>query len=221
VSLSTDDMEAFIQAYPGMAVLPAMGNELVFEGRFEFIAAYPGAPEVTDAYELRIEVPDYPEQLPRVFEIGGRIPRDIDEHVFDTGHLCLGSELRLRLKIGAKLNLVHFADQCIVPYLYSTSRRQTEGRFVLGELAHGNQGLFDDYQDIFGVTNQAEVLAALRILATKPSSAGRHPCPCGCGKRLAQCQFRDRIDQIRKIAPRSSFKRIDAAMRGRPLGKNP
>lgn len=211
-------MEAFIQAYPGMAVLPALRNELVFEGCFEFRASYPGAPDLTDAYQLRIEVPDYPEHLPGVFEIGGRIPRDIDEHVFSSGRLCLGSELRLRIKIGAKLNLVHFADQCIVPYLYSTSRRQAEGRFVLGELAHGNRGLFDDYQDIFGISNQADVLAALRILATKPSSASKHPCPCGCGKRLAQCQFRNRIDEIRKIAPRKSFKRIEAAMRGR---KNP
>lgn len=219
--LTTDDMQDFIRAYPGMALLPALGNETVFEGRFAFTGSWPGAQDVTDAYELRIEVPEYPQQLPRVFETAGRIPKDIDEHVFPrSGKLCLGSELRLRTKIGATLNLVHFADQCIVPYLYSTTRRQSEGQFVLGELAHGNPGLFDDYQDIFGVSNQDAVLAALRILATKPSSADRHPCPCGCGKRLAQCQFRNRIDEIRKIATRRSFQKIEAGMRGKPSGKN-
>jgi hypothetical protein len=220
VPLSTDDMLGFIRAYPGMTLLPALGSEIVFEGRFEFTGSWLGAPNVTDAYELKIEVPEYPEQLPRVFETGGRIPKNIDEHVFSrSGQLCLGSELRLRMKIGARLNVVDFADQCIVPFLYSTTRRQTEGHFVLGELDHGNPGLFDDYQDIFGISNQAGVLAALRILATKPSSAGKHPCPCGCGKRLAQCQFGGRIDDIRKIAPRKCFQQMNAAIRGKTSGK--
>lgn len=206
-------MQAFIHAYPGMALSPAGGAPCIFEGRFEFTATWPDAPEVTDAYMLRIEVPEYPETLPSVFETGGRIPRNVDEHVFPSGKLCLGSELRLRITIGPKLDLVEFADRCIVPYLYSTTRRQAEGRFVLGELAHGNSGLFDDYQDVFGVGDQAGVLAALRILAAKPSSADKHPCPCGCGKRLAQCQFRNRIGEIRTLAPRKFFQQLDESMR--------
>ena len=39
-------------------------------------------------------------------------------------------------------------------------------------------------------------------------------------KRLAQCQFRNRIYEIRAIAPRRSFQRIEAAMRGKPEGKS-
>lgn len=211
---STDDMQAFIQAYPGMAVLPALGNEVVFKGRFEFKGSLPGAQDVTDAYDLRIEVLEYPEHLPRVFEIGGRIPRNIDEHVFPNGRLCLGSDLRQRITIGAQLDLVRFADRCIVPYLYATTRRRSEGRFVLGELAHGTPGLFDDYQDIFGIGNRAGVLAALRVLATKPSSADKHPCPCGCGRRLIQCQFRNRINEVRRIATRKCFQEMEATLRG-------
>lgn len=212
-------MQDFIEAYQGMTILPSPADQAVFEGRFEFTASWHDGPDVSDAYDLRIEVPQYPQGLPRVFETGGRIPRNIDEHVFDSGRLCLGSELRQRLKIGPKLDLVHFADECIVPYLYSHSRRRSEGKFVLGELAHGTGGLFDDYQDIFGVADPASVLVALRILATKPSSADKHPCPCGCGKRLAQCEFRDRIQAIRQLAPRSCFKELDAFMRNTSSGK--
>lgn len=213
-------MQAFIEAYPGMTIVPSAADQAVLEGRFEFTASWHDGPDVSDAYDLRIEVPQYPQGLPRVFETGGRIPRNIDEHVFDSGRLCLGSELRQRLKIGPKLDLVRFADGCIVPYLYAHSRRPDEGTFVFGELTHGTRGLFDDYQEIFGVADPESVLVALRILAAKPSSADKHPCPCGCGRRLAQCEFRVRIQEIRQLAPRSCFKVLDDFMRKTSSGKH-
>lgn len=206
-------MRAFLQAYPGMTLAPATGAATILAGEFSFEATWNGV-DVRDSYELRIEVASYPEHLPKVFETGGRIPRHIDEHVFEaSGQLCLGSELRLRQILGPKLDFMILADRCIVPYLYATSRRRVEGRFVLGQLEHGISGLYEDYQAIMGLQSQSSVRAALRILATKPSAADRHPCPCGCGHRLVQCEFRDRIGELRRLAPRKVFQNMDAALR--------
>lgn len=218
MSVPAADKQAFLDVYRGMAVAPVSADFIAFEGLFGFAANVPGGPEVTDAYQLRIEVPDYPADLPKVFETGGRIPRNIDEHTFSDGRLCLGSELRLRLAIGRKFNLVAFAERCIVPYLYATSRRATEGRFVLGELAHGAEGLLVDYKDIFAVTTDQAVSAALRILCAKPTAADRHPCPCGCGRRLAQCDYRDRLAEFRRLAPRRVFQNIERSLRSSVQG---
>lgn len=206
-SLTAEAMQEFIQAYPGLGVRPAIGGGAVFQGDFEFTALWDNV-EVTDTFELRIEVRPYPENLPRVFELGGRIKPHADEHAFASGQLCLGSELRLRTIIGPTLNLVRFADQCIVPYLYATARRGAEGRYVLGELAHDGRGLIEDYKDLLAVQGEANVRAALRTLTTKPSSADGHPCPCGCGRRLAQCEYRNRIRELRTLAPRKVFRSI-------------
>ena len=212
-------MLAFLHAYPGMALAPAMGGATVFAGSFDFEASSEGV-EVKERYDLRIEVGSYPEELPKVFETGGRIPHNVDDHVFESsGRLCLGSELRLRQILGPKLNLVTFADKCIVPFLYGATRRKSEGRFVLGELQHGNAGLYEDYQAIMGLKTDAAVRAALRILATKPSAADRHPCPCGCGKRVVQCDFRNRIAELRCLAPRKVFQSMDGALRGANAGE--
>ncbi len=208
------DMQAFLDAYRGMAILPIAAGYVTFAGLFEFSASVPGGQKVTDAYQWRIELPQYPERLPRVFETGGRIPRNMDEHTFSDGMLCLGSELRLRLAIGPRFNLLTFAERCVVPYLYAVSRRVSEGRFVLGELAHGTQGLFVDYQDIFAVTTDRAVIDVLRALCTKPTSADRHPCPCGCGKRLAQCGYSCRVAELRRLAPRSVFQAIERTLGG-------
>lgn len=212
-------MLAFLQAYPGMAVAPAKGGATVLAGTFAFKASWEGV-EVKDSYDLRMELMAYPEFLPKVFETGGRIPRSIDEHIFEhSGELCLGSELRLRQTLGSKLSLVTFADRCVVPFLYAATRRRSEGRFVLGELKHGSAGLYDDYQAILGLESESAVCAALRILATKPKAADRHPCPCGCGRRLIHCEFRNRINELRCIAPRKVFQRMDIALRGTTPGK--
>jgi hypothetical protein len=207
-------MYAFLQAYPGMALAPATGGPTVFSGGFSFEASWDGV-DVKDTYDLRIEVASYPEVLPRVFETGGRIPHQIDAHVFEaSGRLCLGSELRLRQILGPTLDLLFFADRCIVPFLFATTHRASAGRFILGELAHGHAGLYDDYQAILGVTGEDAVGASLRILATKPNAADRHPCPCGCGKRLVLCEFRNRIEQIRRLAPRKVFQQMAQVLRG-------
>jgi hypothetical protein len=94
-----------------------------------------------------------------------------------------------------------------------------EGRFVLGELSHGNAGLYEDYQAILGVIGEDAVRAALRILATKPSAARRHPCPCGCRKRLILCEFRNLIAELRCLAPRKVFQNIDQALRSQTSGE--
>ena len=211
--LAIKEVQEFLNAYPGMALRP-IGVLTAFEGQFDFTAAPPDGPEVTDTYALRIEVPEYPAALPRVFETAGRIPRTIDNHVFPkTGNLCLGSYLRLRLKIGPQLNVLRFADECIVPYLYATTRRETDGTFVFDELPHGRPGLIKDYQDIFGISDESSVLATLRILATRSAAADRHPCPCGCGRRLALCQFRVRLNEVRRLAPRRHFQEMERSMR--------
>lgn len=205
MTLSGEDIQAFLDAYPRMSIQPIKGGQIVFAGRLDFRAAPEGGVEVGDSFELRIEVPSYPENLPRVFEMGGRIPRELDNHVLPDGALCLGSPLRLRLKIGRQLRLLSFANECIVPYLYATSRLPAEGTFIFGELAHGNPGRWSDYRDILGVADDTRLLAALLILSIKPTSADRHPCPCGCGRRLAVCEFRDRMSELRKLAPRKYF----------------
>lgn len=211
--LSTDEMQSFMQAYPGMAVKPALNGTIIFSGTFSFEATWNGV-EVKDAYDLRVEVSSYPQTLPRVYETGGRIPRKIDEHVFEgSGQLCLGTALRLRQTLGPKFDLLTYADRCIVPFLYAATRRKTEGRFVLGELPHGNKGIYEDYQDILGVKSEGSVRATLRILAAKPSAAKRHPCPCGCCRRLLFCDFRHRIAELRQLAPRKTFQTMDRALR--------
>src|SRR5262249_26612586 len=59
-----------------------------------------------DRYALDIALPlTSPHAMPSVWETGGRIPREIDRHVFVDGSLCLGAPLALWIQLGGDYSI--------------------------------------------------------------------------------------------------------------------
>ena len=199
----------FLCAYPQMAVRPSAGAACTLKGRFAFQASFRDKGEITDRYELSILVPSqFPGCLPQVIETGRRIPRDASYHVNPSDNtLCLGSPIRLMLKLSRKPTLTGFAELCLVPYLFAMSRKlQSGGPFAFDELQHGTKGILIDYADLFGLKTPEQARYALALLGMKKRRANKQPCPCACGKRLGRCKFNVRIRQFRQIASRSWFR---------------
>lgn len=193
-----------------MAIRPVGGSSLNLVGWFKFSATSDQYPTITDSFQLRIEVPvTFPRQLPRVFEVGGRIPVGGEYHVNPDGTLCLGSRLRLLWKISQACNLVGFAENCIVPYLYAISHKLIHGGpLPFGELAHGRPGELTDYVALFGLKSTYQAKKALFYLGLKKRIANKMPCPCNCGFRLGGCLFNQKLRGFRRLASRSWFRSI-------------
>lgn len=201
-------LSQFLDDYPGMSTAPCPDSGVCLRGKFRFKANVSGSNEIEDSYKLEIFVPDkFPQALPKVKETGGKIPRNGKFHVNPDGSLCLGSPLRLLKKVHNARSLNGFTKKCLVPYLYAVSCKLRNGSdFVFGELAHGNQGIVDDYSRIFGLKEQSQILQAIQLLGVKKRIANKKPCPCGCGKRLGACTFHYKLNEFRKMAPVSWFK---------------
>lgn len=215
-------LDAFLQAQPNMRVRPSPLGVVRLEGDLEFCADFEGGPVIEDVYHVQIDVPHaFPDAVPLVHELGGRIPRDIDYHVFpSSGTLCLGSPFRLYLIARDCETLLDFVWSGIVPYLYAASyREQTGGPYPFGELAHGRDGLLDDYAQLLGLPTQEQAARALALIATKRRDANKKPCPCGCGRRLGVCRFNQTVRDLRTTFGRTFFKRLvwGAAPRRRPI----
>jgi hypothetical protein len=188
------------------------------EGDVHFEAVPSTGPALADTYRLRIDVPtSFPEDVPVVFEVGGRIPRnDPDAHVNPDGSLCLGAPIRLALIAKARPSVLAFFDQCIVPALYNAAHRERfGGRVPLGELAHGSAGELDDYVDLFGVRTYQQAVEALRLAGVKRRSANKQPCPCGCGRRLGVCRTNERVRFVRDTLGRPQCRRRTVELIGR------
>ena len=199
----------FLTDYPQMMFRPRVGKPPILRGRFAFTARHREAGEIEEAFKLEIEVPvTFPEEVPRVTEVGCRIPREVDYHVNPSdGTLCLGSPLRLRQLLAKDPTLTGFAENCLIPYLFAQSQRLAgSAGFTFGELAHGLRGMLDDYVELFGVKQFWQAVEALRLLGMKKRQANKLPCPCGCRKRLGCCRFNAVLAKFRKVASRPWFR---------------
>jgi hypothetical protein len=202
-------LRQFLRDYPRMAIRPAADTYLRLKGTFEFIATHAQHGDVHDAFELQIDVPRaLPRELPKVIETGGKIPRSGSYHVNGDGTLCLGSQLRLLLKLSKAPTLAGFADSCIIPYLFAVSHKLRHGgKLIFGELDHYSKGMLADYELLFGLAAPKQARYALELLGMKKRIANKLPCPCGCGIRLGKCRFNRRILRFRSLASRGWFKR--------------
>lgn len=192
-----------------MAIRPSSSANLRLKGSFRFTADHPEFGQVSDAFQLLIDVPrNFPRELPDVTEIGGRIPKKAQFHINGNGTLCLGSHLRLLLKLNETPTLAGFADRCLLPYLYAISRKLTYGgKLVFGELDHYGAGMLKDYAQLFGLPTVEQAQYALELLGRKKRIANKLPCPCGCKLRLGRCRFNRRLLPYRKLASSGWFKR--------------
>lgn len=204
----TLDWEAFILAYPGMRLRPRGDCTLAFEGSFAFKAVREGHPDVDDSYDLSIIVPEaFPRALPVVAETAGRIPSDGKHHINQDRSLCLGARLRLLIELAKKPTLMGYAERCLVPYLYAMSLNLNFGiPFAFGELDHGSVGELKDYIEVLGLQNIEQTKQAVALLGVKERNANKHACPCGCGRRLGACRFRNRLNRIRQLASLEWFR---------------
>jgi len=198
----------FLNDHPGMSIFPSRNKCLIFKGVFSFSAKWKNGTEIEDSYNLQISIPEeFPDELPKVTETGQRIPRVPDFHINPDGTLCLASLLRLLKMIHEKPTLSGFAESCLVPYLHALSYKlMNGGEFLFGELAHGVQGIVNDYIDLFGLRTRNQVIDTLNLLGMKKQRANKKSCPCGCGKRVGACQFHHKLNDFRKIAKTSWFR---------------
>lgn len=204
-------LRCFLDEYPEMRVRPSPSDTLRLAGEFRFQAHYKDRPVIKDAYMLQLDVSRrFPKDLPKAVELDGRIPRQLDYHVFKDGTLCLGSSLRLYLIALEEPYLTEFAQRSIVPYLYANSYRERGGEYPFGELAHGAGGILDDYAQILRLHRHEQATEAIRLIAMKRRLANKHPCPCGCGVRLGVCRFNETVSCLRDKLGRPLARRLHA-----------
>src|SRR5262245_5470778 len=97
-----------------------------------------------DRYALDIALPmNYPRAMPSVWETGGRIPREIDRHVFDDGSLCLGAPLALWIQLGGNYSIERVIDGPLRGFLIGNSLVEEGEPWPYGERAHGAAGLLE------------------------------------------------------------------------------
>lgn len=140
-----------------------------------------------DNYTILIKpVSGYPFRFPHIFETGGRIPINIDWHVFEDGHCCIKAVPEEILLCKHGINLNWFIETQVKPYFFNQTYRELKG-FFLHERSHGPKGNIEFFEDVFKTKNLLIIISGLRFIKkrTKPNRVSR--CFCGSGLKYRNC----------------------------------
>lgn len=143
---------------------------------------------IEDFYQIEIKaVPDYPNSFPLVFETGGRIPRNVDWHIFEgKGNCCIASPPEEIIICNSGLTLLSFIDNQVKNYFYSQNFRNQNGYF-LKERSHGSKGWIEFFEETFMTDNIFNIEFGLNQIIEGKKIDRVSMCFCGSGKKYRKC----------------------------------
>lgn len=140
-----------------------------------------------DTYAIRIECsPDYPNSFPFVYEIQGRLPHNIDWHLYNDGHFCICTPIEEYIQCAQGITLTSFIQNQVVPYLHNQSFREREGYF-LNERSHGLQGILESLYDLLQTRDTNKMYSLLMCIHKNDTPSRTSKCFCGSGKKYRYC----------------------------------
>lgn len=170
--------------YPGLALIERPGKWIV-AGKLILID---NEGVVQDNYAIEIQsVPDYPLKFPLVFETGGRIPRNIDWHIFETdGHCCLKNQPEEILICRRGIDLESFIEREVKPYFFNQAYREKYG-FYLQERSHGLLGQLEFFFDLFRTKDLLKLYKFMTFVRKRSEPTRSADCFCGSGEKYRRC----------------------------------
>ena len=180
---------------------------IVIEGRFVLF----NQSEPFDYYGIRVLVSrDFPEQEPKVFETGGRIPKTAEHHVFPiSGRCCLGVWEEWLLTI-SEPSFSNFLTGTLNDYFLAQSCYKSTGVWPFGERSHGVEGIVESFADVLGVKKNIDIVVDLLKNLSNSTFEEDVLCRKEGGGSYDHCHL-DKVTLARK--------RIDASMAERMLNK--
>lgn len=205
-----EKMRAEVQAtYPNLHFYP-QGDRVLVRGTLPIL--HEG--EDLDRYAVKIVLPaGYPDTLPLVFEVGGRVPRDSDHHINrETGEACLFIPDERWRVCPPGTGFLEFLNGPVRSFFLGQSLFRLTGEWPFGQRSHGAEGIREYYGELLGTDDMAVILAYLECLS-RHTLRGHWTCPCGSGRRLRDCH-RSRVEDLRAKIPPATAEGSRQALRG-------
>ncbi|HCQ12747.1 hypothetical protein [Flavobacterium sp.] len=143
---------------------------------------------IEDTFQIAIKaVSNYPYNFPLLYETGGRIPRNVDWHIFEqTGNCCIASPPEELIICNNGITLSSFINNQVKNYFYSQIFRNQNGYF-LKERSHGNKGWIEFFEETFMTDNIFNIEFGLKQIIEGKKIDRVSICFCGSGKKYRKC----------------------------------
>lgn len=153
--------------------------------------------EELDMYQIKIICDDmYPESMPEVHEIGGRIPKIADRHFFPAStRTCLLLNDEKHKYYSNDTPITDFLREIVEPFFLSQSHYDRTGKWLFGERGHGLKGILEFYEEVLG-TNDIGIICGFLDCVLNDNLKGHWICFCGSNLTFRNCHL-DLIKEYR------------------------
>ena len=157
-----------------------------------------------DRFAVEIDLTPVVEgNLPKVREVGGRIPWLLDRHVDSHGVACVCLPQDFLLRHTGHFDLSLFVEGPVRDFFIGQALVERGVAWPHGEWAHGEQA-YKDWLDEFIRDATGEQLAAYLRTLSKYEMKGHLPCPCGSGQRIRNCHLQFLMLLRKMITPKGA-----------------
>jgi hypothetical protein len=183
------------EVYPNLHFYP-LNERVVVRGTLPII----DAGTELDRYSVEIVLlADYPTALPLVWETDGKIPRNVDHHVSESGQACLFIPDERWKIYPPGTTFLQFLNGPVRNFFLGQSVFRRTGEWPFGQRRHRSAGILEYYGELLRTDDETVILCYLECLS-RPTLKGHWPCPCKSGKRVRDCH-RHQIKDLREKIP--------------------
>ncbi len=177
------EVRADVQGFAHSLIVFVEGDIVRIRGAFPVLFAG----DDLGRYAIEVEFPsDYPDHLPVVREVGGRIPWLGKYHVFTDGTACVLLPEHRWWVFPPGRRFLDYLKGPLHNYFLSQIVVAGGGEWPFGEHDHGLAGVINFYAERLG-TNEPKVIVGILEAVAHGRARGHLPCPCGKGPRMRKC----------------------------------
>lgn len=169
--------------------LHVLKDKIEITGHLQFNQIYKEV-QLQDEYLIQILLPtDFPNTIPIVKEMNGRIPSSADYHNNKEGTgFCLGVPGEINGKIYNNPTFEYFVSKIVVPFLYAHTFHEKYNEYPWLTREHCSKGIIEYYQDLFKFKDEKATKKFLfNIAFFKNPIKGHNLCPCESGIKFRNC----------------------------------
>lgn len=145
-------------------------------------------------FEIQIRfIEAFPHRFPQLFELGGKIPKIADWHIYSNGACCITIPLLELVSCRNGITVLQFIQNHVKPYIFNQAHRIEKGYYAHQEFAHGAYGILEYYQELFKEKDVEKIIEYLKTI--KSIGLGKKT-PCFCGRKA---KFRKCHPEVYKI----------------------
>jgi hypothetical protein len=180
--------------FPKLVAILGSGEKMVLAGEIDIIDS---EGKHWESYKIEIHHSDlFPKRFPRVFEVGDKIPKIGDWHIYEDTQSCCIKVLPEEMIICRDgISVLGFIKYQVLPYFFNQTHRRVEGYYVNGEYSHGFKGLVEFYSRILMTEDPRKLIRFISIVAKGEKPGRTHLCFCGSGDKFRKCH-RNSFEQL-------------------------